>query len=239
VNNASRFLDAFTKIEKLLKKYVDREEKYSFSLLIKKAKRVNKMIETLEYDLKEIADLRNAIVHERTDGHPIAEPYDETVTLVENICKALENPPRARIFQKKVSTVKPNDNVEKLLKIINDNSYSQIPIYEGKRYFGVITTNAITRWIASLTEDGIAMYGDKKVKDILDFLEESEEVVFVGIDDNLFETLELFSKYSNKGKKLDAVLITQSGKKNESLLGMITLWDIPKILEKIDINSSR
>src|SRR4051812_42816091 len=40
---------------------------------------------TSDTDLKEFADLRNAIVHERRGGHSIAEPHEKTVRRLEEI----------------------------------------------------------------------------------------------------------------------------------------------------------
>jgi len=53
-------------------------------------------------------------------------------------------------------------------------------------------------------------------------------------DSTLFEALERFQDFERRGKKLEAVLITQNGKLSETLLGIITIWDLPKIYEALE-----
>lgn len=84
MNNYERFMNAFTAIEKYLRKYKTSDKTHeSFYGLVEKAKKKDAIVRQYELDLKELADLRNAITHERTDGHPIAEPYPSTVDLIE------------------------------------------------------------------------------------------------------------------------------------------------------------
>jgi hypothetical protein len=51
------------------------------------------------------------------------------------------------------------------------------------------------------------------------------------------------SEYSAKrvvrGKSLDAILITQSGKPREQPLGIVTVFDIPKLLAAVDPRRQR
>lgn len=234
MNNYERFMNAFTAIEKYLRKYKTSDKTHeSFYGLVEKAKKKDAIVRQYELDLKELADLRNAITHERTDGHPIAEPYPSTVDLIEKICNALKNPPRAREFQGKVSSVSPEKDLKDVLEVIRNNAYSQVPVYDDSGYRGILTTNTIARWLSSTSEDGLAVIDDVKVSEVLEHAEDSEMVEFVKANDNLFEVLDLFSKANENGRKLEAIIITQNGKKKEKPLGIITVWDIPKILKKL------
>ncbi|MGI6588953.1 MAG: hypothetical protein ACOX2N_09395 [Peptococcia bacterium] len=54
-----------------------------FGQLVKKSEKIEKSVRTYADDLIEFADLRNAIVHKRSDGvHPIAEPHLNTVVYI-------------------------------------------------------------------------------------------------------------------------------------------------------------
>jgi hypothetical protein len=44
-----------------------------------------------------------------------------------------------------------------------------------------------------------------------------------------FEAVELFERITSKGKKLEAILITHSGKRNEKIIGIVTVADLPSI----------
>ena len=45
--------------------------------------------------------------------------------------------------------------------------------------------------------------------------------------------LAAFDEYLSRGKRLEAILITQNGRSSEALLGIITVHDIPKLNQAI------
>ncbi|HPE54610.1 MAG TPA: CBS domain-containing protein, partial [Mesotoga prima] len=69
----------------------------------------------------------------------------EVVQDIERIARMLNDPPRiTSVFgYEKVATIDTNDSLEKALKIIAEKSYSQIPVYDGDQFKGILTTNAI------------------------------------------------------------------------------------------------
>lgn len=69
-----RFLEAYSNIERFLRRYTQSEKGETFYGLIRKAGKTNRAVRAMEDDFKEIGDLRNAIVHERGEGEPIAVP---------------------------------------------------------------------------------------------------------------------------------------------------------------------
>ena len=82
--NSSRFLVAFNKIEKFLKEINDSKDYVTFFKSIDLAGRKNATVRKYEDDLREFADLRNAIVHHRTSTeYALAEPQMEIVELIE------------------------------------------------------------------------------------------------------------------------------------------------------------
>lgn len=83
--NSRRYLNAFNEIEDALRRLVDADKRERFYELIEKAAQKDKSIKTYSDDLKEFADLRNAIVHDRIGGEPIAVPHYKTVIRIEKI----------------------------------------------------------------------------------------------------------------------------------------------------------
>lgn len=65
--------------------------------------------------------------------------------------------------------------------------------------------------------------------------EEGEEVEFVAQAALMTDVLEVFHSHEARGEELAAVLITQSGKATEKLLGVITLADILALLRNIEV----
>ncbi len=65
--NSDRFIIVFNRIEKSLEKISGFSSYMPFPRLIDKTKHLNAVIRKFEQDLRECGDLRNAIVHNRTD----------------------------------------------------------------------------------------------------------------------------------------------------------------------------
>jgi len=112
------------------------------------------------------------------------------------------NPARAvPTFQRGVETISIHDTLSRALKIIEARDYSQFPVYEGRRFRGLLTENGVTRWLARHVSQSVSsvMLGDIPVSQVLQNEEE---------------------------RKNQAVLVTASGDETESLLGIATRWDI-------------
>ncbi|WP_279401320.1 CBS domain-containing protein [Piscibacillus salipiscarius] len=64
------------------------------------------------------------------------------------------------------------------------------------------------------------------LEDILNYEEGTENYKFVSRDLSIYEAEDIFKDQVNKEDRIDAVLITHHGKPDESLLGIISAWDI-------------
>ena len=128
---SERFLAAYNEIDKLLRTRVGQGREPSFSAVIERAARRDPAVTRYATDLKEYADLRNAIVHESIDGRPIAEPHAETVSKLEAILEKLSNPPKlVPLFEVKVVSCKIAEPVGRAAKAMLDGSFSQLPVYD-------------------------------------------------------------------------------------------------------------
>jgi CBS domain-containing protein len=54
------------------------------------------------------------------------------------------------------------------------------------------------------------------------------------LDNRLQEVVDLFQGHVLKGKRLYAILVTDNGLPTGRLLGILTIWDLPKILKKLE-----
>src|SRR5262249_4235403 len=120
-------------------------------------------------DLKEFADLRNAIVHERSsDGHAIAEPHDRVVSDLQRLASMLADPPRVvPSFQKTVYTVQLADPMSEVLKFFFPKNFSQVPVVSSGRLVGILTANTVSRWLASEVGREIVDLTDHSVADAM------------------------------------------------------------------------
>lgn len=227
MQNSSSFLAAFNEIEKTLKTSLPNTHGYRpFASMISDLKRTNAVVRKYETDLREFADLRNAIVHERTDpNYVIAEPHESTVRKIQFILGELTNPERIYPkFRRSVETLSLETSVGQALSLIRDFAYSQFPVYDNGTCIGLITDNGITRWLAHHVEEDLISLSESTISEVLELEENTQRFKFMNIHMTVYDAKEVFNTPSDL--PLSAILITQNGRAQESLLGIITPWDI-------------
>ncbi len=233
--NSERFLNAFSEIEEALEQIIDADRHFTFYQLVDKAGMVDKAVKSVAIELKEYADLRNAIVHERIDGQPIAEPHIKTVERIEKIRDIILEPPRVKDgFLGEVIVCSPDDAIGKAMSHILEKSFSQIPVYEAQNFVGLLTTETVARWLADKLSSGKGFIEEETVKAVMKYSPNKENYAFIDIQSTMFDVLGLFEEFNQKGKILNAVLITQSGEKSGKPVGIITVFDLPQLYETID-----
>jgi hypothetical protein len=76
MDRTQQFLNRFNELEQFLRDTTNSKREVPFGGLIGRASSKNASVRRYERDLREFADLRNAIVHEHPRGHVIAEITD-------------------------------------------------------------------------------------------------------------------------------------------------------------------
>lgn len=227
--NSERFLSAFNQIHDLFRKELGGHDYISFLDGLKNLKKKNYVLDRFYDELKVYNTLRNAIVHEKNKvNFVIAEPHIETVLQIEKILTELTNP--EKVYPKFKSVVKKfnqDDSLFDVLTAVNSRGFSQFPIYHDDQFIGLLTENGITNWLAKNVADDIFIITETKIKDILGFEEQDNNFDFVSRSISIYQAKGMFLNHLKNGSiKLDALLITENGKYTESLLGIITPWDI-------------
>jgi hypothetical protein len=113
MKNSEQFLAAFNSIEKMLKHFSKSDQYIPFQRLIDIVGKTNAVVRKYRDDLKELADLRNAIVHETTHpNYAIAEPHDTTVDKIKHIENEMAEPKKViPLFSRKETTKDEHPNV--------------------------------------------------------------------------------------------------------------------------------
>mgnify|MGYP001820353327 CR=1 FL=1 len=228
---SDRFLAAFSRLEKLLEKTAGTGGKKGFSADLSRAKEQDPIVRRHVDNLRELADLRNAIVHERTDGHPIAEPHENTVRELERLTELLASPPKVEsLLPIDVRNCSPSDRVGTAARLMRDNAFSQLPIVEEGRFYGLLTAEAIALWLAdafSEESEDLDILEEVFVGEILPFRPPESAERFFGRHNVLNDIVSAFEQEQAEGRYLQAVLITQTGKREEKILGILTPADLP------------
>lgn len=235
--NADQFLKIFADIEKFLRLSVSTDRWTSFSALVDLASRRNKIVSRYHMDLKEFSDLRNAIVHERTDHHVIADPNDRALRDFEHIRAMLLSPPRViPKFLRTVVVKKADDSIGSAVLAMRESAFSQLPIVSQGKVVALLTPDAISRWLAHESSNDLVSLLDTNIEQVLPHTEDPEHYAVVSQKTSLVEVLEIFEDFAARGRVLNAVLVSAAGKLQLPLQGILTVYDLPAVLAELKVD---
>ena len=229
-DNVDKFIAIYNEIDHHLRDLLHRHEWVSFKELVITASKFNRVIRKYREDLLQFADLRNVLVHTFT-GKIVAEPTDYTLGLANRIKQLIILPPAAiPKFEKRVLTVQSNEKIKDVIKKMEQNNFSKFPVYDGNHFVGLLTAETIVRWLASSMN-----VSEARVGEVILHAKHKDNYTFVPKYVDLFQIAEAFEIYHRNGKRLDAILITNSGKMDEIPIGIITMYDIGEVYKAIEV----
>jgi len=232
MTKSEKFLEKFKKLEKSLREMVNKPKYIPFWELVKEARKINPVVEEYQEDLRELAELRNGIVH-TPKGKIIAEVSDFAIELIQEIYQKITKPPTAfEIASRPVYCCQLEDSLLSQLKVMREKIYTHVPVYNGEKFVGVLSENSIFNWYCDVGQK-ISISSKTKVKEIKPYLDihnrENEYFEFVKKDENAYKIKKWFSQAIKKNKRLGAVFVTKDGTPKGEMLGIITAWDLPRI----------
>jgi len=235
-SNSDRFLAAFARLEDALEALTGgRRHRESFANMAHQAGRKNTSIRMFENDLREFAELRNAIVHDRGHGYVIAEPHAEIVAEIERITDIVLDPPRvSRVLDGPVVALRPDQTLADVAGAIRQTGYAQYPVYDDDGLVGLLTYRAVARWLAARFDADEPVDPLTPVAQVLEFANSAHAVVAKNAP--VLDVLELFAENARHGRHLTAVLITRRGADDEPPLGIVTAADLPRLYDMVERN---
>lgn len=223
-----RFEAAYNRIDRELHNLTD--EDGTFSYVLDRYRERRRSWRDAD-ELKRLSRLRNVIVHDKVEAYRYAAiPTPEAVDRIEAIYAQLSSPKTAHgEFRREVIKVDADDSVEEVLKTIYKHDFSQFPVYDERKFMGLLTENGITRWLSQYIQnhDSLIELDDIKVETLLEAEGKRANYTFVGRDETLDEVVYLFEK----NPLLEAALITEAGEEHQALLGIVTRWDVIGVQE--------
>lgn len=229
--NADRFLTIFNAMERHLQNHYNNGNHGPFRMLVKTAANKDALYRRYQEELYIIGDLRNVIVHnDRFDGRAIAEPADELIGRFEEIWHTIEHPEAVNIFEKKVLYCFSDDKLSKALDIMLKYKITLIPVLQNSEIIDVLNGNHITWWLASQT---MISTEETTILEVLENAEYSRNFRLISRHMSVFDAAELFKnsyREEPKNRYYDALIITEKGRKDEKMTGIIVLKDIARYL---------
>lgn len=226
MDRTQQFLDRFNELEQFLRELTDSKREMPFGSLIGRAVQKNAAVRRYERDLREFADLRNAIVHEHPRGHVIAdirqEALDEFSLIVDQIMAPKLVYP---LFRREIQVYREDDPLARAVKDLWESGHSQIIVRVGK-LLTLLSSQGITRWLGSQVNGQAVDLADASVEDALTF-EDEGGIAFLSRDAPVDEARELFLSFPTRhSQRLRAVVITENGRPTEAPLGLVTASDL-------------
>ncbi len=224
MDNATRFINAFVKIEKKLKEMVNTTRYIKFYQLIEMCRKNNLVVKINARKLLDYSDLRNVLIHQRDDNDEIlAIPTNSVVNEIEKIARLMEEgKPILEFSSHPVKTVGLKDDLTYAYKTMRSIGTTKIPVYDQSGYLGLLTMECIA---SSLLNGGY-----KDIGNIIKDNNKKNKVVFFNEKRSIDDVIDEFEKHIERGSSLSAIIITKNGTNTEIPLGIITVYDLPKIM---------
>lgn len=225
MNNAERFIASFNRIHNYLS-FLDNEEEYKkpFYRLLDENEHRNLAVKKYKNDLQIFADLRNVMVHKKlVPNSYIAQPTDKVVKHIEQIEEEIKSPEKVYpLFKRNVVQFNHDDLFTEVLKTINEKKFTHFPIYRNKELIGLLTEKGITVWLANHLKEETINLKKTFVEEIV--LEDKNRNNYLFIKKEM--SVEVAADLLKNDRRLDALLITDNGKKIETPIGIITPSDL-------------
>ncbi|WP_181346809.1 CBS domain-containing protein [Thalassobacillus sp. CUG 92003] len=226
-----RFELAFNQIHHHLKILNNYPKNDNFMELMQQSKAKHSVIRQHFEQLKQLAKLRNAIVHERIrDDYYIAYPHLEVVETIEKIKQTLDQPPKTLEWATTpVLYYRSYSPLSNILDAFTQHRVSQFPVYDKEHQFlGLLTNDGLVNWLAHNQSNGSISTEDVQASHVLEF-EQAHNVHFLDSASTIFDLEEAFERNGEAKSKLKAVIITDGGNPNKEPVGIVTAWDLIKI----------
>ena len=235
LKNAAEFINSYNKIDSHLRDLYGFKPSQPFTDVVRRCAEKNSVVRRYENDLADYARLRNAIVHQSTDGRIIAVPCDDVVENILRIERLLCSPPTIgeTLKDKKIVSIEDSICLKQAVLLISRTGFSNLPVYRGGRMVGIVNNRRIIAELGAVIEGGGGVDEYLSETPVGDILSETDLFVyyrFLGKKNTLQDVLTAFEE----NKKLLAAAITEHGRAGERIVNFITpadLVQISKIME--------
>ena len=231
MNEAYEFLNLYKRLEDLLEAKLDAGETRRGSVV------VDFMNSTEGQPYRErlnlCREIRNIMTHNADlDGAPVVMPSDAVVDSLREIVAAVESPRPAAEYATPLAhllTARMEDSVLDLMRRMEENGFSHVPVLQNDRIEGVFSVSTI--FSAAIRSDRFALDERARVRELLPLLPPErhlcEQFRFIRTDASLPEACHAFeTKGKERRKRVAAVFLTEDGTKDGCLRGMLTPWDL-------------
>ena len=228
INRTEEFLDKYKQMEVLVRNEYNLGNNDSvMNFLIS-----NNEFKSLENELDLCRDTRNLLSHNpKINGEYAVYPSEEMIKLLDKVIQKVTQPIKASNIMVKKSELcfmGMEDKVSDAMAAMKEHSYKYIPILADGVLVGMFSAKTV---LEIMVNEGADIFkGDITFEGIKNYISienvSSKTFAFVGNSTLLSEIKEIFKDDVDNKERINIIFVTQHGKKDEKLLGIITAWEI-------------
>lgn len=170
--------------------------------------------------LNAIREIRNFLAHQPKYGdQPLIMPTDAAVKIVDSLAAKLQGPNIVYGICIKLSGVlcaKLDDQVAPIVKLMREREYDIVPILCGGRVIGVFSDSSN---IAHEIDSETTFFNLKHDIDLQRHI--GRTVLFISKTATIEAAKLMVAESFKQGFRIDAIFVTETGKPEESLLGLL------------------
>ena len=121
-----------------------------------------------------------------------------------------------------------DDPIGPVARSLYEHHFSQAPVRDGGQWIGLLTTEAIARWMAGRSRNELDVEARAPVREVLAYADDAGDFRVVPPDVPASEVIALFDGAALRGQPLKAVLIANS-RADGSPRGIVTVSDLPHL----------
>ncbi|MDY4849555.1 MAG: CBS domain-containing protein [Bacilli bacterium] len=238
-NNNDIFLSLYNELDSILRNRYQNDDYFS-SAIMRFIRELNKTGQRKYIDIAKRLDmirvLRNDLIHEYDmNAMQLVNVSDETNNFLKQIIYNLNNPKRAiDICTKKesikyISTKSLKAKVINVISLMREKGFSQLPIIDDNDVLvGVFSPNVLFDYFKNHQTD----IANLLLEELIDYLpinkHFSETYIFVRKDMDVYDLYNLLQKSLLNNEKLSMIFVSENGRIDEPILGLLVPKDIIK-----------
>ena len=229
MTNADEYIQKFKELEAAVKETFGLNDWDSVTNFLSKKDEYRPFREEIKY----CQEVRNLLQHkQKIEGAYPVEPTKEMIAFLEKTIDRVKNRKNCGEIMVPLSKMvykNTDDTVFETVKGMKDSPVGHIPVlYENKSIAGVFTSFSYINLVADRKGSPVPQelsFSEAKEYIALDF---HNTEIYRFVEKELFvdELREIFEKTYSGGKRLSMVFVTENGRKDGRLLGVISPWDV-------------
>jgi len=148
INDYQDFKLKFERFENLLKSKIKCSDNTNFYNVLLEVSQINNYIKKNFHLILDLNSLRNVYSH-RERGKYIAKIEKFVFSKLDKLIKDLSQPKTVSIkFHQKVETCTINDLISSVMKTMDENTFTHIPVWNGNVLVGVFSYTSLFIWLS-------------------------------------------------------------------------------------------